>query len=88
MIEFKNLDSIGLTESQLTYGLFLFLLLLSIAIDELTITNVLKRDKRQILKALAEIIEDKRKHLKPFKQKKTKLLLVYAKMEKYNDKTL
>ena len=59
MIEFRNLESIGLTESTKFMAYFISSIIDDIATDELAITNVLKEIKANNAKALAEIIEDK-----------------------------
>ena len=57
MIEFKNLDSIGLTDSTKLMVYFISSIIDDVAIDELAMTNVLKDIKANNAKSLAETIE-------------------------------
>ena len=67
MIEFKNLDSIGLTDSTKLMVYFISSIIDDFAIDELAMTNVLKDIKANNAKSLAETIESKGGKEKTFK---------------------
>lgn len=67
MIQFKNLDSIGLTDSTKLMVYFISSIIDDVAIDELAMTNVLKDIKANNAKSLAETIESKGGKEKTFK---------------------
>lgn len=67
MVEFKNLNNIGLTESTKIMIYFISSIIDDIAIDELAMTNVLKDIKSNNAKSLAETIEAKGGKEKTFK---------------------